>query len=44
MTPVSTSQMASEDTEITLGTGKMLADFDLLNRVSWENTMIHHSL
>jgi rod shape-determining protein MreB len=29
---------------VALGTGKMLADFDLLNRVSWENTMIHHSL
>ena len=29
---------------VALGTGKMLADFDLLSRVSWENTMLHHGL
>src|SRR2546430_16662874 len=29
---------------VALGTGKMLADFDLLSRVSWENTMMHHGL
>jgi rod shape-determining protein MreB len=29
---------------VVLGTGKMLGDFDLLNRVSWENTIGHHAL
>src|SRR5262249_17154203 len=28
---------------VALGVGKMLADFDLLSRVSWENTMTHHN-
>ncbi|PYP86194.1 MAG: rod shape-determining protein [Blastocatellia bacterium AA13] len=29
---------------VALGAGKMLADFGLLSRVGWENTIIHHGL
>jgi rod shape-determining protein MreB len=41
-TGVPVSLAENPPSSVALGTGKMLADFDLLSRVSWENTMLHH--